>query len=114
MNINKIGIALIGILALCIGLYFYLERDMLGFPDGHMSPREENLNLIYLFYQGIAAVLLLRAALIFFLPKGPIGKRQVMGLLIPLLLFLLFIFLYNQFYLSKVDPEIGLLLDLFP
>ena len=114
MNLNKIGIALIGILALCIGIYYYLERDMLGFPDGHLSPREENLNVLYLFYQGIAAVLLLRASLIFFLPKGPVGKRQVMGLFIPLLLFLLFIFLYNQFYLSQPDPEIGLLLDLFP
>jgi len=113
MNINKIGIALIGILALCIGIYFYLEREMLGFPDGHMSPREENLDLMYLFYQGVAAILLLRASLIFFLPKGPIGKTQLMSLLIPMILFLLFIFFYHEVYLASPDPEIGLILDLF-
>ncbi|MDW3645729.1 MAG: hypothetical protein R8P61_01535 [Bacteroidia bacterium] len=112
MNINKIGIALIGILALCIGIYFYLERDMLGFPDGHMSSREENLNVMYLSYIGVAAVLCVRASLIFFLPKGPIGKREVMGLLIPFMLFLLFIFLYDQLYLTMPDPEIGLVLNL--
>ena len=99
----KIWILLIGILALIMGIYFYLEYDILGFPDGYLSPRDTAKELLYLTYVGIAAALFIRSMLILLFPKGLIDKRKMLTLLVPLVLFLIFILLMDQFYLQGLD-----------
>lgn len=99
----KIWILLIGILALIIGVYFYLEYDMLGFPDGYLSPRDAAKKVLYLSYAGLAAALFIRSMLIILYPKGLIDKRKMLTLLVPLFLFLIFILLIDQFYLQGLE-----------